>query len=638
MIIKKSLILIVGIVILSGCTITSTAEDICANSARQGECRLIQAQSQSTAEARISTLEADTAQRQQLATTTARQQQLAETLQPQQQHQQMQLTLVAGDMTLNAAIAQPTATAVAATATAVAWANQATITATNENRRLELEIAQDNIQATISQTYVIATLDAAAVLHNQKDAEQRLVAVKEVLLTVFYIVLCGALTTIIILGAWASGRALIHKLRVNASTVRYGANNARIAILDDAGNLLDPEQQIGAHMLTDGRGQPSAVPDFEQQQQQWQITVEHAMRNQRVHISENSSGSSTHTRPALAIEAPATAVDPTLNLEPSALANQLPPPPPPFIKMLETWQPTAAKVLFAFDNNGPIFGNINALLSVKILGFQGFGKTTLLRLIFVQCQILGARAIIWDTHGNIAEDLVAADAYMSVADIEKSIAVVEHELQDRIQRRIYHDHSQRWLILIDEFELLAESCPAVLHIVRRIVREGRKYGISCLITGKAFPASLFEGSATRDNFAVGYSLRTTKDQARIAGFDRSYLDVIPTLPRGYALMQTQAGLPQVVALPDLTLPDLKQILAASQPLPTASGTGQEQETGRGGEVVEDVDSLERERVRQLIRDNKSNTRIIAELWGIHGGGHAYQEAAKKLTKILSTLV
>jgi hypothetical protein len=325
---------------------------------------------------------------------------------------------------------------------------------------------------------------------------------------------------------------------------------------------------------------------------------------------------------------------------------------PTFAELLQTWTPTIDQMLFGFDEQGrPIYGSLDQLLSCLVIGRQGQGKTTLLRLIDLQCALTGVEVFAWDVHDDIAEDVPGIQSFMRSADIEKSARAIEAELDKRMSLKLKGSRARPIMILIDEVNMVVDRAPSLPGIIKRIVSEGRKYRIFEFVTAKGAPSDIFEKSWARDTFSALISFWTSALQARNVGFEPDAARLAEGLTPGRAVLRLQTMPAQVVTFPDLPLADMQRLLpasrAASAPASRAA-SGPLPETGRvisvEAEKAAEIDYFEgveaagrTETVRQLIKAGKSQREIIAEVWGATSG-RAYQEAARELNNILQRLV
>lgn len=329
---------------------------------------------------------------------------------------------------------------------------------------------------------------------------------------------------------------------------------------------------------------------------------------------------------------------------------------PTFAEFLRTWRPTVEQMLYAFDEQGrPIFGSIDQLLSGLVIGRQNQGKTTLLRILGVQCEMIGAKVIAWDIHDDIAEDMPWIVSYSRARDIERSAQEMHDELERRITLKLKRDKAQPIMVLVDEVNEIVEQVPTLPKIIKRIVSEGRKYRTFEFVTAKGAPAGIFETSWARDSFSALFAFWTSALQARNAGFEKDEARLAETLTPGRAVLRLQTMPAQVVTFPDLPLEDLRRLLpasgatsrAASEPLPVWSSSTSEkaEKSGKSGEnerpeadYFEGVEDAGRvETVRQLLKQGKSQREIIFEVWHATGGND-YKVAAQELNTIIRGLV
>lgn len=298
---------------------------------------------------------------------------------------------------------------------------------------------------------------------------------------------------------------------------------------------------------------------------------------------------------------------------------------PSFGEILKTWKPTADHMLFGYTDAGqPLHGRLDQLLSGEIVGRQGSGKTTLLRMIYAQCLLVGVRVLVWDLHEDIVADLPGAITYTDAKAIDRSAADLVSELDRRISE---HDKAGvPIMVLIDELNHLANVVPAVTEAIGRVVNEGRKYQIYCVVSAKGMPAAMFSGSTVRDAFSTRFAFQTTTRQARMIGFENDTLHLVHDLTPGHALFEGPWAA-QVITVPWTSPDDVKRIVSAytgeveAVKRPISSTFGRE----AAGEVVDSevVSEVVSEAQRAIINDMRasgaSDTAIIRELWGVTGG-------------------
>ena len=190
-----------------------------------------------------------------------------------------------------------------------------------------------------------------------------------------------------------------------------------------------------------------------------------------------------------------------------------------------------------------------------------------------------------------------------------------------LDRRIaQHDKtSAPIMILIDEINQLANVVPAVIEAIGRVVNEGRKYKVYCVVSAKGLPATLFGGSTVRDAFATRFAFQTTARQASMIGFDKDDVEVVRDLTPGRALFEGPWAA-QVITVPWTSTDDVKRVLSASGSIVTEA----EAETETPGNAAETV--------AEMRRKGLGTSTIIAQLWGVTGG-RRYAAARAKLAEI-----
>ncbi len=324
---------------------------------------------------------------------------------------------------------------------------------------------------------------------------------------------------------------------------------------------------------------------------------------------------------------------------------------PSFSEIMRSWRPSLNEMLFGFDEMGrPIYGSLDRLLSALVIGRQGQGKTTLLRLIYAQCVMTGVQVIAWDLHGDISDDLPGVRTMTTRDEIQGSATGVIEMMNYRQRIGLKHDKARPVMVLIDELNALADAVPEVIEPIRRIVAEGRKYRMFEFATAKGAPATMFKGSWARDSFSARFAFQTSDRQARMIGFEPEEARKVYNLTVGHALMEGPTPA-QIVTFPNVTQRDLEMLLptsgaasiatsgAASGPLPV-SPFMVSREAENTAEIMdsERVEAGEkRDRVREMVKAGKSQRAIIDELWGATGG-RGYQHAADELRQIIQELI
>ncbi|MGV0976893.1 MAG: hypothetical protein ACOYBO_13285 [Azonexus sp.] len=321
---------------------------------------------------------------------------------------------------------------------------------------------------------------------------------------------------------------------------------------------------------------------------------------------------------------------------------------PTFAELVRNWRPTTERIIFGMIDGGPLFGRLDQLLSVIIVGRQEQGKTTLLRFIYAQCLMVGAEVQAWDIHEDIVEDLPGAAAYTSRAAIE---GIAERTLVE-LDRRISAGEKRTarpLMILIDEINSLMDAVPIVAEVIKRIVTEGRKYRVYCVVSCKGAPASEFGKSYIRDAFSARYAFNTTTRQASMVGFDSQDVEPVRRLLPGQALFDGPV-VPCIVRIPLITADDVKSLIPASGMVSKAPSTmvsddfpmishGFQMASPEGENSGETIDQKSVEAAEKtlsalaLLKAGRSQSEVIAEVWGVTGG-RAYQKASEELRQII----
>ena len=213
-------------------------------------------------------------------------------------------------------------------------------------------------------------------------------------------------------------QAGVHGVEVRTSIVRYGPNNSHWALVspgnDGQKNVLLTDSMIGPHSLSNGALSTLhqlSVPD----QVKLLALIEQEKRAKLV-LAAQAVGS----LPTATIERVTTAADQTpitAQITSSAGGHGLPVT-PSFMNLITAWHPSPVQMMLGYGSSGPIYGSMEDMLSIGVVGRPKTGKTTILRFIYAQCVIVGAQVVVWDMHRNIVKDLPGANAYTQLTAIE----------------------------------------------------------------------------------------------------------------------------------------------------------------------------------------------------------------------------
>jgi hypothetical protein len=341
-----------------------------------------------------------------------------------------------------------------------------------------------------------------------------------------------------------------------------------------------------------------------------------------------SSSYSPHYRglpPAPALPAP-----PVVDVTPT---DTLPTAPSYAALRAQGWQPQIDRLLLGYSATGPIYGSIEKLLSTGIAGRPDQGKSTMQRFVYVQSLACGSDVAILDPHGSILDAIPGAPARVVAStahEFDDAAAWLRGELEPRLHA--YRQGVRTFtplLILCDEWPVISLASSAAIAAISRVVLEGRKVKLYALISGQGLPASNFGGRLVRDALSTRYVFHTTPAEAQRAGLDREAAQLVKQLQPGCAVLEGPT-VATTVAIPNTTAADVASVHAGS------------------ALVVEHITPLpahsialnpRAERVRQMLREKRSQSEIFADVWKVTAkGGRDWQRAAEEYRQIVAELV
>ena len=270
-------------------SMSACVSDPCVTAPDSPTCAATRAEMQAT----ITALQADQAVRERQAAMRATQDAIALRAQATQGAINSEATAVAVSMSATQGARQAEAQATQVAVNTQATSQAVAMAATQGARLAEAQATQNAIaaKATIQAISASATqtalegqikIDAAQQQANTASLREGLV----IAMSLSLMVLGGAGVL------WYGRRFLVagtHAATVRASTVRLGPDGTEVLLTLPRGdgqlNIVDPRQMVGAHMISDGRGQPNeaTTPDdlF-----RWLALLEHAKRNQLITLAE----------------------------------------------------------------------------------------------------------------------------------------------------------------------------------------------------------------------------------------------------------------------------------------------------------------------------------------------------------------
>ena len=161
--------------------------------------------------------------------------------------------------------------------------SQAVVAAATQNA-IALKATVQAISASATQTALEGQVKIAAAQQQANTASLR--EGLSIVVSLSLMVVGGAFAL------WYGRRFLVagtHGATLRASTVRVGQDGTEVLFALPRGDgkldIVDPRQLVGAHMLSDGRGQPSDATTPEELFR-WLALLEHAKRNQLITLAE----------------------------------------------------------------------------------------------------------------------------------------------------------------------------------------------------------------------------------------------------------------------------------------------------------------------------------------------------------------
>lgn len=241
------------------------------------------------------------------------------------------------------------------------------------------------------------------------------------------------------------------------------------------------------------------------------------------------------------------------------------------------------QIVLGFGNDGAVLGKVLDWLSTLIVGRPGNGKSTGLYFFIAQLMMLAAKFQVLDPHGTLLP-LKEMLPYVNRNDSCINMApVIEQELETRMDR--YERNGSRcldphYMLIVDELPSIADreqqitknmdrgekaQFRSLIDVIRRVVCEGRKYNMYCMIVGQSIPASILPTIA-RDNMSTRYVFYCSADHARMAGLDRESIEnYLPALQGavGKCIIAPARMQPFVGAIPLTEESDLRYVIEST---------------------------------------------------------------------------
>jgi hypothetical protein len=307
-------------------------------------------------------------------------------------------------------------------------------------------------------------------------------------------------------------------------------------------------------------------------------------------------------------------------------------------------------LLLGYGASGAIYGSVEDLLSVLLVGKPGTGKSTYLRLVVAQLVHIGAQIGILDPHGSISDDCPIPTTWKAEepGEFDRMAATLCRELDNRLaQRKAGKRDFIPALVLADEWNILSEMSPTCGATLKRVILEGRKVSMFAVIAGQAAPAASFGGSTARDGMSSRVIFNVENRQATMAGLPledaKRLLPILRGDPRGHAILHRSSCEAEIIACPNVKPADLSFCSPPpSQPAGNHAGRAREiiiEGSARESqpEALPEVVDERAQQVRAMLKEGSGPPAIVRALCGVEGG-RKYQEAMQELTGILAALV
>jgi hypothetical protein len=323
------------------------------------------------------------------------------------------------------------------------------------------------------------------------------------------------------------------------------------------------------------------------------------------------------------------------------------------------------------------------VLAVLVLGLMGGGKTNTLLWLLLQLFNKGYKVALIDAHARSDESTharlkpFAASYDTPVGDSAiAAMRVVKHVKSVFLNRRDNGAHVDYNLVFaIDEFTGLMSTMKddtdewqdvaiALVNLLKKLVAEGRKYGVFVVAAGQASNASATGGTDIRDLFPTRITHAMRAKQAQMLGLTEQK-HAIQKLETGqvYIDMAVKDD-PFFAVVPEVTEEFTRAVLGRMTPRKTSPKLvlpetfnpvsvwvpeNEQDRSRKASEITmnavphtpqptsEELPEMAK-RVLDLRLANTSKAAIILEVWNVRpGGSAAYKNAVSEYTQIIENL-
>lgn len=253
------------------------------------------------------------------------------------------------------------------------------------------------------------------------------------------------------------------------------------------------------------------------------------------------------------------------------------------------------RLVLCYTAKGPLFGTVEDLLSMAIVGMPGRGKTTALTFYVAQLLSIGAEVVVWDPHGSLNELTgVPGLSYIDeLADIPASMDVLEAELTERrklykVSRQVKHP----LLLLVDELPVVAhygkKRDPRVFDTTEAFTLEARKWNCYFIGSGQSTDAEILP-TRVAENLSSRIVFACSNRRASMAGLAKEAITgllpiIRPDTPelKGVMIFDcSRLSTPVLGAIPFTTVKDIIEFLGLGRET-SVSRVSRTVETGNGG--------------------------------------------------------
>ncbi len=241
------------------------------------------------------------------------------------------------------------------------------------------------------------------------------------------------------------------------------------------------------------------------------------------------------------------------------------------------------RLVLCWTVDGPVFGTVEDLLSMVIVGKPGRGKTTALIYYVAMLLKAGAEVHVWDPHGSMSELYGAFPNLFYTDDLEDILADIEvlrPELEAR--RKLYKRTKQvkhPLLLLADELPVIGEYNKSLKNVeenftpvklISDFVLQARKWNCYFIGAGQSTDAEILPTRVT-ENLSSRIVFYSSVRRATMAGIDletaKKYLPALkPDDVKGKMIFDcSRFAEPVLGAIPSITIKDV-QVFLGSMPI------------------------------------------------------------------------